>query len=907
VSWKEPYRRLRALLFRSRAERDLDDETRLHLEMETRKLESRGLGPAEARRQALIAFGGAEGVKEDCRDRRGTRWLEDVGRDLVFGLRLFRKDRGYATAVIAALTIGIGGNTALFTLFAAVALKPLPVPRPAELVSLWRVTPEQPRSIFSFADFVYYRDHTSVFANLAAESAAGLRVSDSSTDASGSAGDAEPVAALFVTSNYLRTFGVGTIAGRDFLPEDERLTAGPYPVLLSENYWERRFGRDVSVLGRTLTFSSMSATVIGITPRDFMGARPDVPDIWITMSARFDSQQRALDRTLLCCALTGRLKSGATLGQAQVEMSLLATSLRREYPIAERRWDVLTASAAPFGANHGNIVKMFVVLQIAMGLVLLIACTNVAGLLLGKTAARRREIAIRLSLGATRRRLVRQLVTEAVLISMVVGFASFFLTWQALVVAGHRFSEAWAAQGATVAIDLTPDLQVFFYALLVSVVAGVSFALAPALQSSRPDLVSALKDERAGAGLLRKSRLQAGLVTAQIAVSLALLIGAGLLTSSSARLLAVDPGFQTRTVLNLTFSSPPRPGDSRALAFELQTRLEERLRAIPTVTSVSSASRAPLGGNVSSTHIAAAPTDPSAPSGQPFPYSYVSPDYFQTLGMRFLRGRTFTSAEVDHGAAVAVVSGALAHRLWPNGDALGQRISLGSPTEVHDGGRRAPLSASTEVVGVVSDIYSTDLTAPDPGAVYLPQPSGDRNRLLLVRVAGDANSVAAGLVRDVRAAEPGLTVSAETLYDTMASSGLAVVFRVSAWVFAAVGLVGLALAFVGVYALVAYSVSQQTREVGIRMALGAERRDVIRLLIGEKAKSIAAGIVLGAGLGVLLSAVLSSRVFLQGARLLDPGVIVAVSLLTGGCALLAAYFPVRRAATLEPSRTLRFD
>jgi len=895
---------LRALFYKERVEQELDQEIREYLEASAADKMRAGMGREQALRAARLELGSVDAVKEGVRDVGWERIIEPLWQDLRYAARIAMKDLGYTALAIAALAIGIGANTALFTLFAAVGLKPLPVPRPTELVSLWRTTPEHPRTgIFSFADYLYYRDHNSVFQGMAAESPAGLRLSQSGL--SGSSGGAEPVTALFVTSNYFSTFAVRPVGGRDFIAEEEQIAAGPYPALLSENYWERRFGRDGGIIGQSLTIGSTEVTVIGITPRNFMGTRPEVPDVWINISALGNPQRRTLDRTSLCCAITARLKPAATVSQAQSDIAVLANSLRAEYPQTERQWSVLATTAAPFGPNHGNIVKMFVVLQVAMGLVLLIACTNVAGLLLGKTAARQREIAIRLSLGATRRRVVRQLVTEAVFISIIAGLSALLASWQILALVERMVASRLVAQGDTLALDLTPDLHVFFYALAVSILAGVSFALVPALQSSQPNLISALKEERAVFGVQRKSHLRAALVVAQITVCLGLLIGAGLLTSSSARLLVVDPGFETQTVLHLMISTPQNLSPMRAQ--ELQRTLGQRLRNSPGILSVAAASRVPLGGNISTTRVAPQMDASSSPSGQQFPYTYVSEDYFQTLGIPLLHGRAFTAAEIRTSAPVAIVSDGLARRFWPNGEALGKHMALGSPTEVHYAATHVPLSSSTEIIGIARDIYSMDLNAPDPGAIYLPQPTDDASSVLLLRISGKANVFLSSVARQLGAVEPGLTISVQTLHDTINSGGMAATFRLSAAIFAAIGLIGFVLAAVGVYAISAYSVSQQTREVGIRMALGAQSRDIVWLLIRESAKSIAAGLLLGAGLGVILSLLLSSRFFLQGTRLLDPAVILAVSLLTGTLAMIASYLPVRRATKLDPAMTLRFE
>ncbi|HYL75556.1 MAG TPA: ABC transporter permease [Bryobacteraceae bacterium] len=908
MSWHDLRLRLRALLFRSRVESELDEELKFHLEMEARKHGTSGLDPADATRQAKVAFGAAERVKEECRDTRGTQWFDNFLQDLRFAFRLLRKDRGYAFTAIAALALGIGSNTALFTLFAATVLKPLPVPNPAGLVNLWRTTAQSPRGgFFSFADYIYYRDHNSGLAALAAETPAHLRLVTASGPSLATTNGAEPMFGLFITANYLNVFGIQPIAGRDFLPEEERQTAGPYPVLLSENYWDRRFGRNPSVLGQTLMLSGTQTVVIGITPRDFMGTRQDVPDAWVIASAFGDVGRRALNRNDLSCGLTGRLKPGVTRQQAQADLSVLASSLRQEYPQAERQWNVQVVPALRFGTNHQALTILFGILQVAMGLVLLIACTNVAGLLLGKSVTRRKEIAVRLSLGASRGRLVRQLVSEGVLMALLAGFASLLITWQALAAIGRVVSAALAVKGTTLAIDVTPDLHVFVYILTISILAGVSFSLAPALQSTRPDLVAALKDETAAFGVRNKGRLRGWLVASQIAVSLTLLIGAGLLTSSSVRMVSIDPGFETRSVLNLTVLNPQELGYSAARSQDLQRTLHDRLRATPGVVSVSFATRIPLGGNVTSTFVSPNDRPPSATGQRQFPFSYVSQDYFQTLGIPLLRGRAFTAQEIGSNAAVAVISEGLARRFWPDDDAIGKRISLGSRTEVRFVGRRTPLSPSTEVIGVAREVYSQSLTAPDAGVVYIPKPADEWGGLVFVRVSGDPSSVAGALIREIHGTEPNLAVSAETLEHMIATGEVSALYRVGAIVFTAIGLLGFTLASVGIYSIMAFSVSQQTREVGIRMALGAQRRDVLRLLLGAGLKWIVAGLLIGAGLGAILSRVLASQLLLEGQGFLDPAVIAAVSALTGLLALVAAYFPARRATKLDPALTLRFE
>jgi putative ABC transport system permease protein len=901
--------RARALFRRAKVESELDEELKFHLEMETRKRRAAGADNPDASRQARIAFGGEELVKERCRDERRTGWIEDFFRDLRFAARVLLKDRGYTAAAVLALALGIGSNTALFTLFAAVVLKPLPVPAPQGLVNIWRATARVPRGgQFSFADYVYYRDHNSVLANLAAEAPEHLRLAGASSPALFSGGVAEPVMALFVTSNYLATFGVRPAVGRDFLPEEQRLKAGPYPVMLNENYWERRFGRDSRVIGQNLLLSGMQTTVIGITPRDFMGTRPYAPDVWLITSALGDVEKRAADRQTLSNTLTGRLKPGVTIQQANAELGVLAESLRRGYPERERQWSVVATPATRFGAGHDAFIRLFGILQVAMGMVLLIACSNVAGLLLGRAASRQREVAVRLSIGATRGRLVRQLLTEGLLLAFIAGIGSFVVTWQGLAVIGRTVSAALAVTGGTIVVDVSPDYPVFIYILLLSIGAGVSFALAPALQSTRVDLVNSLKSEGAVFGLRQKGRLRGWIVAGQIAVCLSLLIGAGLLTASSLRVLALDPGYETRSVVRMAISSPEELGYSAARVKTLEAELYGEMRRLPGVQSVSFTSRVPLDGNVSNTRVTPAADGSTEAREQPqLPYMYISREYFQTLGIPLLRGRGFTAQEIATNAPVAVISEGVARRFWPEGDAIGKRIALGSPTEVHFAGRRVPLSSGTEVIGVTPELYTSTVTARDPGLIYLPKPENEWNGHVLVRVAGDADAAGAALVKAVHNVEARLPVTVETLRHVVTAGETSSLFRVGAIVFGAIGALGFGLAAIGIYSMVAYSVSQQTREIGIRMALGARRGDVVRLTLMGGFKWIAAGLVIGAALGAALSRLLASQLLLEGREFLDPAVIVVVALLTGGIALVAAFLPALRASKLDPALALRTE
>ena len=904
--WKQPFQWIRSLLFRSRVDSELDEELKFHLAMTQNKLAARGSAPPEARRKAAVLFGGTEAVKEQCRDVRGTRWIEDFFQDCIFAVRLLRRDRYYTIAAMLALALGIGTNTAVFTIFNSVVLKPLPVPNPASLVTINRTAPRTPLTgLFSFADYLYYRNHNTVFSSLAAETPEHLRLAASNSPAS-PVTTAEPMVGLFITANYLVTFGVQPVLGHNITVEDDARTAGPYSALLSENYWQRRFAGDPRILGQSFVVSGMSVQIVGITPRDFMGTRPEVPDIWITSSALGDPGRRALDRTTLSCALTGRLKPGVTLAEARAELAVLSTTLKNDYPVQARQWNVLASLATRFGNAHLSFVRLYAVLQIAMALVLLIACTNVAGLLLSRAETRQREIAVRLSLGASRARLVRQLVTEGTLMAAAAGVLAYVFALYALSAISQQVSASLSAEGGTMVVDLTPDPRAFGYVLVLSLIAGVSFALMPALQSTKVDVSSALKQEMAGLGIRQKHRLRGLLIAAQISVCLALLIGAGLLVQQSVRVLAVDPGFETKSVIMLQISSPQELGYTTGRVAELRSRLEERLRAFPGLGGVTFVSRAPLSGNVTSTRVTRVDV-PSAADAQQYPYTYIAVDFFKTMGIPLHRGREFTAQELATTAPVAVISEALAQRLWPGEEAIGKHLAVGSATETHYYGGRAPLSSSMEVIGVAGDIYSQDLMLPDRGALYLPKPPDEWNAIALVRVHGDANAATRALVNEVHAAEANLGVNAETLSHMIATGEASAAFHVSTIVFLVIGLLGFVLASIGIYSMVAYTVTQQTHEIGIRIALGAPRVQLLRVLLAASSRWIAGGLLAGVGIGFSMVRVLGAQIPQLFGGAANPWVILAVSLATGALAMIAAYFPARRATLLDPATVLRWE
>jgi putative ABC transport system permease protein len=917
---------LDALFRKQGLDAQLDKEIEFHVDELTRDNIAAGLDPTEARRRAIIAFGGLDQIKEECREARGLVWFESVIEDIRFGARLLRKDRGYTLTAIVALAIGISANTALFSLFNSVVLRPMPVPNPDRLAAVYRTTARTPFGPFSYFDYVYYRDHNNSFSGVAASYAAHLRLSGSlpsATETNGPsslagilgpsqfAGVAEPVAGLFVSGNYFSVMSVNAIAGRTLAASDDQNSGPPYSMMLSENFWERRFARDANIVGKQFTISGVPALVVGITPRDFMGERPSVPDVWLPLAAQQDPQRRLQDRNVLCCQVEARLKPDLSLSQVQADISLLTNTLHQEFTDIDPQSKATVQAAVPFGTNRRGYETVFFILQPAIALVLLIACANVAGLLLGRATVRQREIAVRLALGATRARLVRQLISEGVLLAQAAGVVSILFTWWLMRILVQFVSStivsSGLSEGGSLTVSVTPDRHVFLYTFGIACVTGVAFALLPALQVTKPDLISSLKEEGGVFVLRRKSHLRSSMVAIQIAVCLMLLIGAGMLAMSSLRLLSINPGFQTNNVLNVSVLDPSELGYSVARTSEIRRALEDRLRALPGVESIASASRVPLGSNVTTTMVdvpgAQTTTDARASDRLEFPFSLVSPEYFSTLGIPLVHGRVFTADEMKTRAPVVVISESLTRRLWPNEDAIGKRVIVGSQSATHFQFQPGIYSESCEVVGVVRDIHSVSPILIDPGAAYLPQPPEQWNQILLIRTKGDPKSISASLVNEVKEIDPSLSISLQTLDQTMADAPYFVIARLGGVIFAVIGLLGLLLASVGIYSMVGYSVSQHTKEIGVRMALGARPINVVLLMLRRSSTSIILGVGGGILLGVLLSKVLSS--LLEGLTLLDPLVLAAIALILAFVALAAAYLPARRAAKIDPVVALR--
>jgi macrolide transport system ATP-binding/permease protein len=811
--------------------------------------------------------------------------------DLRFACRQVMRSPGFAVAIVLTLALCIGANTAIFSIFDAWVLRPIPARDASQIINVYRSTGQDPYGVFSYPEYTNYRDHNTVLAGLAAF--AGGQVTLGGHGAAASGGDAgETLQAQMVSGNYFSMLGIGAERGRMFLPDEDRTPNAHPVVVLSHDLWQRRFGGDPNIAGAQVTLNSVQYTVVGIAPEAFSGTTPDAPDVWIPIMMAGNVRpgahvlEDANERSL---QLVGRLAPGAGREQAQVQLSVLARNLAPASDSAGRAVSI-TVTPGQFldPRERGDALPFAGLLMATVALVLLIACANIANVLLARSADRQREIAIRLSLGASRGRLVRQLLTETMVLALAGGVAGLIL---ALWFAGLIVGALHPPGGHRLSVDVQLDGRVLAFTILLSVVTGIACGLAPALGSSRQDLASAVKDEWNAFGRrVTGSRLRGTLVVTQVAVSLFLLVGAGLLVRALQKAQDVTPGFDLSDVQVVSADLQLHDYDS-AHAKAFQQALSTRLEALPGVNGVALARTEPLGSNFAATGFATQ----SQPGGGPpaiVNFNTVSPGYFDVLGIPIVRGRAFTDEDVASGARVAVVSEALAQRYWPGENPIGKRFN---------GGGTSPYR---EVIGVARDVRNVYLWTNTEPYIYTPLPAaGAPDMQFFVRTEGDPAPLTAAVPASVRAIDSRLQVTTHRL-----AANLAIWIwpsQVGALLSGALGILALLLASAGIYAVAANAVTQRTREIAIRLALGARHTGVLALLLRDGMRLVAIGVVIGLVVAAAGSTLLSK--FLYGLSAFDVLAFTGVSVLLSGVALLACWIPARRVTRVDPAVALRYQ
>jgi putative ABC transport system permease protein len=804
--------------------------------------------------------------------------MQGFWQDLRYGARMLLKNPGFTLIAIMTLALGIGANTAIFSVVNGVLLSALPYPQPEQLAMVWCDNRRQgiPDDITSYPNFVDWRDRNKTFQGMAGMTSSNLHLT--------SVGEPEEIQAATVSVNFFRVIGVGPMLGREFTAEEEQ-PGNSKIVILSHSLWQRRFGGDPGIINKTISLSGEPNTVVGIMPPKFQF--PESAEIWRPLAP--NDRTRAA-RFGFFLPVVGRLKPGVTRAQAQADLDVIAKQIEQQFP-----------DMAGYGVNVvpvleqtvGAIRKALMILFVAVIFVLLIACANVANLLLARAAVRRREVALRAALGAGRWRIVRQLLTESMMLAVLGGALGVLLAW-------------W---GLRLLVDLNPaniprvenirlDGRVLWFTLGLSLLTGLIFGLAPALQTTNLQLSETLKEGgRAGAGGRSAQRLRGTLIVAEVALTLALLVGAGLLIRSFSRLQQVDPGFKAENLLTLRLTLPRSRYTDGARAVSFFERLQERLSALPGVVSASVTTDIMLRklATSSSFTVENRPQDPSELALE-LPFDRVQPNYFQTMGIPLAQGRAFTALDGPNTPSVAIVNETFVKRYFPNEDPIGKRFTFGDP---------GPEAQWITIVGVVHDTKRQGIDQPIRIESWMPlaqSPAGSMD--VVLRTTGDPLALSNAAREAVWSIDRDLPIPKIQTMEQNLSSRVAQ-RRLNMLLLGLFALVALLLAAVGIYGVMSYAVTQRTNEIGIRTALGAQTSDVLRLVVGEGMKLALAGVAIGLIATFALTRLMASLLF--GVSASDPITFATIAALLIGVALLACLIPARRATKVDPMVALRYE
>ena len=812
--------------------------------------------------------------------------MMNLRQDIQFGFRTLLKSRGLAAIAIFALALGIGANTAIFSVVNTVLLRALPYPQPDQLVWFWESQPNLEQAPFSAADFLDYQAQNESFQQV-------TTIRRLSFNLTGQ-GSAERVHGMVATPNIFSLLGVHPILGRDFVPE-EGVFGAPRRALLTYGFWQSHFAGDLRVIGRPITLDNQPVEIIGVLPAGFRYGGTDVL-LWVNpvnvvpeVFSTFPDWERNIrnNRETHYLSIVGRLKPGVVLSQAQSDINTIVARLHQQYPVTTGH-NVRLIPLRELSA--GPVRQTLVILLGVVGVVLLIACANVANLLLSRAVARRREIAIRTALGAGRLRIVRQLLTESMLLSLVGGAFGLALAWGLV-----RLLVAASPGQLPRVQEITLDLRVLLFTLGVSLLTGLLFGLAPALAATRHSLGHFLKEAgRGGAEGLAHNRLRGVLVVTEVAFSLVLLVCAGLLGRSFVRMLEVNPGFRPDHMVTMwmNFTSASYAPNGRSTQFLEQ--LLSRAAALPGVEGVAISNDLPLEGDDTTTGLSNAEGRAPYPRGQqPLTGIHaVNPGYFAAMGIPLLRGREFSAADNANSVPVVVINQKLAETVWPGQDPLGKHFNLLGFKQ-------------SEVVGVVGNVLHNGLGETVSLESYLVFPQNPWSYVgLAVRTHGDSGTVYSAVRSLVSQIDPELPVHdmrpmEQVVAETMASR------RLTLWLMGAFAALTLVLASVGIYGVMSYAVTERVHEIGVRMALGAQRRDVLRLVVGHGMRHTVIGLLLGGVAAFFAAHTMTTLLF--GIRPGDPLTYIGIAVVLALAALAACYIPARRATAVDPMVALRYE
>jgi putative ABC transport system permease protein len=887
--------RLRSLFRRPQVEQELDEEFQYHIEQKTEEYVARGFAPEDARLAAVREMDGADQRKEECRDMRHVNFIDDLTQDLRYAVRMLLRSPGFTLTAVMALALGIGATTAIFSVVNKVLLEPLPYPEPDRLVALNLHSPRGTSYGLAVPEFMAMRGQTETLQDATAYDFGGPGINLTGVDTP------EQLKGIHVSANYFKLFGAPIELGRTFSAEED-LPHGPHVVVISDGLWHSHFAADPNMVGKTISLGGEPHVVIGVVGPGFKVDPPT--DIWLPLQADPNSTSNA--HYLLGAA---RLKRGATVAKANAGLKLTADKYRRTFTTT------VIPPDASFGVTplrdlqvSGVRASLFVLLG-AVAFVLLIACANVANLLLARATLRKREIAIRAALGAGRGRMIRQLLTESVLLSLAGGALGLFIGYygvHALLAINSANIPRIGEHGSAV----TVDWRVLVFTLAVSVLTGILFGLIPAFSASRSDLNVTLKESssRSGSGF-RQNKARSILVVTEIALALVLLIGAALLIRTFLAMRTVDPGFDPHNVITMQMSLTGSRFDQTAGVAQMEREAEQRVGSIPGVESVAATCSLPLQGALGLPfYIEGRPTSNGNPNTGGAEWVNISPQLFKTFHIPLIRGREFT--DLDDGAApsVAIINESFAKQYWPKGNPIGERITIGK------GMGPDFAEPPREVIGIVADVRDQGLNA-DPGPImYTPTAqvkdgvtklnNGFMPIFWAVRTKAAPSTLIASIQNEIRTASGGLPVAhIETMDEVVKDSTSRTNFDMTLLsIFAGVALL---LAAIGIYGLMAYSVQQRTQEIGIRMALGASAANVLGMVVRQGMTLAMIGIVLGLGAALGLARLIASLLF--GVTPRDPVVFFGVGIILTMVALAATYVPARRATRVNPVVALRYE
>ena len=863
------------------AEQDLDDEFRFHLDTEIEELVAAGMSPERARAAALAKFGDVERFRADCRAsdvrrearERRTATLDVLRQDVRATWRSFRRQPRFLAAAVLTLALGIGANTAIFSVVHGVLLSPPGYRDPDRLVVLWETMGDAGQITVSYPDYLDWRQRARSFEDVAV-------MSPNESPTLTGVGEPERLAGGLASGNLFQVLGVTAAHGRALLPRDDAPTSEP-AVVLADGFWRRRFAGDPRVVGRAITLDGQSYTIVGVLPPAF---RLGAVDVWLplgrfTDSPRYERRNHNLEGV-------GRLRAGVTVERMNADMARVAAEIRRDYPDATQ--GIGAAGGLLEDAVVGGVRPALAVLSAAVGLVLLIACANVANLMLGRAAERQRDFALRAAIGASRGRLVRQSLTESVALALLGGALGTALAW-----AGVRVLVALAPAHLPRLAAIRVDGVVLAFTLGVSVLTGLLFGAVPARQLARSSPLATLREGGRGAvSAGPRRRLAAGLTVTEVALALVLLVGAGLLLRSFARLTGVAPGFEPRHVVaglvQLPASRYPDEESRRRLFLDLR----RRAAALPGVEVAALGTDLPL--NTSWQTTMSFEGVPAGPAAAPLPAAVVSADYFRTLGIRLRAGRAFEPTDDVTHPRVGIVSAEVARRTFGTADAVGRRMKYGS-ADSHE--------PWITIVGVVDDVHNVGLDTAPPGTLYFPAEQEVANACwVFVRTPQPPDRVIPALRRELAAVDRDLPLSSvQTMDEALARSVSQPRFSMlMLTIFAGAALL---IAAVGLYGVVATGVAQRRREIGVRIALGARPRSVVRWVVGQALRLALVGIALGAVVAYASGRLLASLLFEVSPT--DPPVFVAVAALLATVAVAAALVPAARAARTDPATVIR--